>query len=152
MEEQHDPTEGDWSSISGMQWVERGTASTTTSAQTSSTVAMVRNTNVRLKRRQGALAYVWYRPGPKRTTVAERGGSLDHAHSSMTTRRIARTYSDSLWTDGTGQPTVTLFPELCGEAGNQPHGHRRKDCRRSQCRPETAGYADVGTVMWKIVV
>ena len=152
MEEQHDPTEGDWVSISGMQWVERGTASTTTSASTSSTVAMVRNTNVRLKRRQDALAHVWYRPGPKRTTVAERGGSSDHAHSPMNTRRIARTYSDTPWTFGTGQPTVTLFPQIRGKAGNQPHGHCRWDCRRSQRRPETDGYADVGTVMWKIEV
>src|SRR5918997_1350129 len=140
MEAQRGPTGCDWSSTLGMQRAEWGAASTTTSARTASTVAMVRKTNVRLKRRQCALAYVWYRPGPKRTTVLERGGFSDHAHSPINTRRIARTYSDTLWTDGTGQPTVTLFPALCGEAGNQPHGHRRQDCRRSQRRPETAGY------------
>lgn len=65
---------------------------------------------MRLKRRQGALAYVWYRPGPKWATVSGRGGSLDHAHSPTNTRRIARTYKRQhmdRWNGGTDGDTLS---------------------------------------------
>lgn len=35
-------------------------------------------------------------------------------------------------------------------AGSRPQAARRKDCPRSKCPREIGGYADVGTMVWKV--